>query len=296
MLSPFDTFTKTLKIGAALLSISYSNYQDAYDYSKQYHSTVSDHMVDFFVNHSDAEPGEYEYNLCRYIFIKAMEQRISSDLFSNTERGNVCDIFHSPFDIGLDSYPTNLPKHIEDAVNDYQREGHVLAQLIMKELSADSEYVFGSEILNALQFLGQTVGYHIGQEKRVYKSYDCSSMLTRNELNEIAGHNLCNWLVRNGFEIEEANFSRDTYQNIVASNDSNRIFILVSAEITPVDPGFIPLDLDNLYKAAIDAGAMPYYASVSLGSADEQHFSDGIIMYGDDVRFRINAFAELETE
>ena len=84
--------------------------------------------------------------------------------------------------------------------------------------------------------------------------------------------------------------------NIVASNDSNRIFILVSAEIAPVDPGFIPLDLDNLYKAAIDAGATPYYASVSLGSADEQHFSDGIIMYGDAVRFRINAFAELETE
>ena len=52
----------------------------------------------------------------------------------------------------------------------------------------------------------------------------------------------------------------------------------------------------NAIQAAIDAGATHYYASVSLGSADEQHFSDGIIMYGDAVRFRINAFAELETE
>lgn len=296
MLSAYDTFIKTLKIGADLLSISYSDYQDAYEYSERYHSAVSEHMIDFFINHSDAEPGEYEYDLCRYIFIKAMEQRISSDLFSSTERGNMCDIFHSPFDIGLNSYPTNLPKHIEDAVNDYQREGHALSQLVMNELSADPEYVFGSEILNALQFLGQTVGYHVGQENRTYKSYDSSRMLTRNELNEIAGHNLCNWLVQNAFKIEEANFSRDTYQNIVAFNEDGRIFILVSAEIAPIDPGFIPQDLDNLYEAASDAGATPYYASVSLGSADERHFSDGIIMYGDAVRFRINAFAELEVE
>ncbi len=121
-------------------------------------------------------------------------------------------------------------------------------------------------------------------------------MLTKNELNEIAGTNLCKWLIGNGFEIEGANFTRDTIQNIIATKDGDKVFVLLSAEIAPVDPGFIPIDLDNLYNAAMAEKAVPYYASVSLASADNGHFNDGIILYGDQTRFRVNAIGELEAE
>ena len=296
MYTEFEIFVKTLEIGEQLFSLSYTDYQDAYDYSHQFHSEISKHLLDFFENHSDEKKGEYEYDLMRYIFIKAMEQRISSDLYAHTSRGNVCDIFHSPFDIHLDYYPTNLPKHIEKAVNDYQREGHAIANSIMDTLDSDKFFSFGEEVLNALQFLGQTVGYHVGQDNRTYNGYNCSDMLTRNEINKIAGSNVCKYVMQKGFEIEEVNFSRDTYQNIVASKDGKRIFILITAEIAPEDPGFIPLDLDNLYSAAESAGAVPFYASVSLGSVDDKHFSDGVLLFEDAVRFRINAFGELEKE
>jgi len=296
MYSAFETFVKTIKIGERLFSLSYSDYQDAYDYSQKYHAHISDHMIDFFINHSSAKSGEYEYDLIRYIFIKAMEQRISSDLYSQTSRGNVCDIFHSPFDIVLPCYPTNLPKHLEDIVNDYQKEGHALSQSILEIMYTDKEYVFGSEVLNALQFIGQTIGYHVGQDNRTYKKFNCSDMLTRNEINEIAGNNVCKWMINNSYEIEEANFTRDTYQNIVATKNGERVFVLISAEIAPTDPGFIQIDLDNLYNASKGTGATPYYASISLGSADENHFAEGVILYSDQIRFKVNAFGPLELE
>ena len=189
-----------------------------------------------------------------------------------------------------------MPKHLEVIVNTKQREAFDLASAIIQELESNRSYFFGKEVLNAVQFIGQTVGYHIGKENLSYKGYPCSEMLTRNELNEIAGMNLCNWLEGNGFKIEGASFTRDTYQNIVATKDGRRVFVLLSAEVAPENPGFIHQDLDNLYNAALEEGAIPYYASVSLGSANNTHFSDGVLLYGDKTRFKVNAIGELETE
>ena len=296
MFSPFNVFVETIHLGEKLFGLSYSDYHDAYSYSEKYFSPISEHFIDHFDNHSDRQKGTYEYNLTRYIFIKAIEHRIASDLFSSTSRGNVCDVFRSPFDIDLDSFPTNLPKHLEVIVNEKRAEASQIADAVMGEVKTDKDYCFGVEVLNAVQFIGQTIGYHIGKKNAVYKGYQCSEMLTRNELNEIAGTNLCKWLVGNGFEIEGANFTRDTIQNIIATKGGAKVFVLLSAEIAPVDPVFIPLDLDNLYNAALAEKAVPYYASVSLASADNAHFNDGVILYGDQTRFRVNAIGELEAE
>ncbi len=108
--------------------------------------------------------------------------------------------------------------------------------------------------------------------------------------------NLCNKLRESGFEIEASNTTRDTFQNIIATKDGQTLFVLISAEVAPEPPGFLPFDLDHLYNAAREKGAIPYYASVSLGSVNKSHFNDGVLMYGDQVQFRINAFGELETE
>ena len=178
-------------------------------------------MIDYFLNHSDAKAGEYEYDLIRYVFIKAMEQRIASDLYSNTARGNVCDVLHSPFDIHLQNYPTNMPKHLETILNSCQGDAHDLAKAIYERVKNDDQYLFGVDILNAVQFIGQACGYPVGQENRKYLNYRCSDMLTRNELNKLAGINMCHWLENNSYEILGTNFSMEACANIIAKKQTD---------------------------------------------------------------------------
>ncbi len=116
MTDSFSAFCQTIQTGEETLGLSYCDYRDAYDFSLEHYSENSKHFIDYFENHSNLVKGKYEYDLIRYFFIKAIENRISSDLYANTARGNVCDVFCSPFDIALDSYPTNLPKHLESIV------------------------------------------------------------------------------------------------------------------------------------------------------------------------------------
>ena len=296
MANSFDTFKRTIQIGEQLFNLSYSDYHDAYLFSSQYYSDQSDHFIDHFHHHSDLSRGEYEFDLIRYFFIKAIEHRIASDLYANTSRGNVCDVFWSPFDISMEQYPTNLPKHLEDIVNSKQKDAYDLANAVINKLESDKTYFFGIEVLNALQFIGQTVGNQLSKNNLFYKGYPCSEMLTRNELNKTAGINLCKWLEDNGFVVKSANFTRDTYQNIVAFKDGKKIYLLLSTEVAPETPGFAQHDLDSLYNSALKEGAIPYYASVSLGSVNNTHFHDGVLLFDDQTRFRINAIGELELE
>lgn len=296
MTNSYDTFKRTIQIGERLFNLSYSDYHDAYWFSSQYYSEQSNHFIDHFIHHSDLSRGEYEFDLIRYFYIKSIEHRIASNLYANTSRGNVCDVFLSPFDISMEQYPTSLPKHLEDIVNSKQNEAYDLANAVIQELESEKSYFFGREVLNALQFIGQTVGNQLATNNLYYKGYPCSEMLTRNELNITAGINLCKWLENNGFMIKSANFTRDTYQNIVAVKDGKTVFVLLSTEVAPERPGFTQHDLDSLYNSALKEGAIPYYASVSLGSENSVHFHDGVLLFGDQTRFMVNAFRELELE
>lgn len=94
----------------------------------------------------------------------------------------------------------------------------------------------------------------------------------------------------------ESTFTSFLRALIVASLDRHKVFVLLSAEVAPENPSFRPSDLDGLYNAAREAGAIPYYASVSMASANNAHFNAGIIMYGDEMRFSVNAVGELEKE
>lgn len=285
----FNKFKMALTVGEKVLDFHCTDYQDAYNYSLRSHSMNSESFVEHFSNQK--EP--YVLDLLRYIFIKAIEWQVSSDLYANTTRGNVCDIFISPDDIFLDKYPTNLPKCLENAINEYQPVGSVLATELSNAISLSGYSTLDIDVLNAVQFLGQTIGNKVSQENAQYKEYHTADMLTRNELNQIAGENFCNWLENNGFEITDTNFTRDTYQNIISQQGQNTLFILMSAEIAPVSPGFLSIDLNNLCKCALESHAIPCYASISMGAVDEKHFQDGIILYGDKCRFRVNAFDQL---
>lgn len=290
----FDIFVNTIKLGEKLLHLHFSDYQEAFEFSGEHYSEMSQHFVEHFTNHSNLTKGEFEENLFRYLFIKSIENRIASDLYSNTSRGNVCDTFYSPFDIFIQKYPTNLPHFLEGIVNYEQKNGTILAHEIYEQNKNDN--LLCVEILNAIHFIGQAIGYRISQENKTFKGYICPDFLTRNEINQIAISNFCSQLTDSGYQIFDTNYTRDSYQSIVAQKDNEKFNILVSAEISPVEPGFIKLDFDNLYSLSKKEGSHPYYASISLGSTNEQHFNDGVIIAGDDIRYKINAFDELVIE
>ena len=151
-------------------------------------------------------------------------------------------------------------------------------------------------MLNAVQFLGQAFGYHVGQEHMTYKGYKCCEMLTRDEISSVAGNNLCRWLEQNNYEIIGVCFTREPCLSILATHSGSRIFVVFSAEIAPEDPGFIKEDLDEAFAIAEQYEATPYYACVSIGSSDNRHFNDGVILAGDSIKFMVRAFGELEVE
>lgn len=234
--------------------------------------------------------------MIRYNYIKSIEHRVSSDIYSMTSRGNVCDVLRSPFDVHLMNYPTNLPKHLETIINGFQKDAERLATGIVTTILSKQRNGISYPILNAVQFLGQAFGYHIGQENQKYKGYLCSDMLTRDEISIAAGTNLCNWLEHNGYEINGTCFTREPCLCVLASKNNEKILVIFSAEIAPTAPGFLKEDLDELYNVAMRYKAIPYYACVNIGSADEKHFNDGVIIANDSIKFMVRAFDVLETE
>ena len=295
-MNDYQIFLKTLKIGEKLLGLHYTDYEDAFSFSIANYSRFSYHLVDYFENHSDMKTGEYEHDLIRYLYIKFIENRIASDLFANTSRGNVCDVFFSPFDIPLKEYPTNLPGYLDRVVNAHQEEGDILATQIIDNIETVLQGESFAAVLNAVGFLGQTVGHRLGNENREYQGFAGTEMLTRNEIYEVAGANFCKWLERNGFSIIETNYLRDSIQNIVAKDKRATFYVLLAVEVAPKEPAFLQMDLDALYEVAQENEAKPYYASISIASRDEEHMKRQIILYGDEIQYRENAFGELEQD
>lgn len=152
------------------------------------------------------------------------------------------------------------------------------------------------QVLNAVCFLGHAFGYHIGQENKQYLGYNCSEMLTRNELNTVASRVLCAWLEKRGYVIEDIHIKREPCLCIIANNQGNKMYITFASEIDPNSPGFIKADLDALYLMAKQNNAIPYYACVCLRSSDESHCTDGIILADDGIEYIVSSFELLESE
>ena len=289
-------FIETLKLGEKTTGLFFTDYEDAFLFSEKYYSDTSKQFIEHFIHHSDEPKGSYEKDVIRYNYIKAVEHRISSDLYSNTSRGNVCDVLRSPFDIHLALYPTNLPKHLERIINGFQNDAERIANEIVARILPMVDDNITYQILNAVQFLGQAYGYHVGQDNMTYKAYKCCEMLTRDEISNAAGSNLCRWLEQNNHEINGVCFTREPCLSIMTTYEGNRRFIVFSAEIAPEDPGFIKEDLDEAFSIAEQYNATPYYACVNIGSSDNRHFSDGVILAGDGMKFMVRAFGVLEVE
>lgn len=289
-------FIKTLKLGESMLSLSFYDYEDAYSYSEENFSETSRHFIEHFTEHSDEPKGTYEKDVVRYNYIKAIEHRISSDIYSKTSRGNMCDVLRSPFDIHLAKYPMNLPKHLENIINGFQDEAERFSSRVISDILPCNDRNLCYEMLNAVQFLGQAFGYHIGQENQQYKGYNCCDLLTRDEINIVAGTNLCKWLAQNGYDIEAASYTREPCLSVSATKDEQNVLIVFSAEIAPIVPGFIEEDLDEIYDLAKHWNAIPYFACINIGSCNKKHFDDGVILSGDSMKYSVSAFDVLEKD
>lgn len=288
----YEIFEKALLICEEVLGPMSLEHKEAYDFSKQYYSMLPEHLANTILNETEKyKKGKYERDLLRFVFVKSIENRIASDLYSDTNRGNVCDVYFSPEDMDLEKFPTNLPLHLEEIVNRQQQTADYIFTKILENFTNFEQEM--NDILLAVFCYGQEYGYNLGQENLKYNSYDCSDMFTRNEITSIGCQNVSAWLEQHKFEITELNHTRDTYQNIIATLDTKKYYILLSCEIVPTTPGFRKKDLENLYKIATSNNALPCFISVSLRSSDEKHFNDGVILAGDKILYKINCFEEL---
>ncbi len=288
----YEIFEKALLICEEVLGPMSLDHKEAYDFSKQYYSMLPEHLANTILNETEKyKKGKYERDLLRFVFVKSIENRIASDLYSDTNRGNVCDVYFSPEDMDLEKYPTNLPLHLEEIVNRQQQTADYIFTKILDNFTNFEQGI--NDILLAVFCYAQEYGYNLGQENLTYNSYNCSDMLTRNEIMSISCNNVCSWLEGNNFEISEMNYTRDTYQNIVAILNDKKYYILLSCEIAPTTPGFRSKDLENLYQISKENKATACIISLSIRSSDEKHFKDAIILAGDEIQYRINCFEEL---
>ena len=289
-----NIFSKTLTIGMKVLNINNFDFDKAYTFSEKHYLEVSQHFIRYFNDFYKNMKGIYEGDLTRYMYIKAIEQCVASEFYTHTSRGNVCDIIHQPNDIALPVYPANLPKNLELIVNMNQTDAKALAQAIMDEIAADPKYVFCDAVLAAVQYLGMMKGDKITDTNATYKGYPTTELLTRHELNKIAGLHVCKWLEKNEIKVIQVNFTRETFQNIIAQRNNQVLFICLSTDVAPVDPTFVKDDLDRLFSAAMKVHARAFYTGVSLTSANEKHQKDGVLLAGDEVSCKILAFNELK--
>lgn len=115
-----------------------------------------------------------------------------------------------------------------------------------------------------------------------------------NELYGI-GIQIISYVINNdGFEIVFVN--RDDKDNIptfVCKKDGNLYFIVVEVDIQPKKPVLSPLRRFAYISHASKFKAKPLYASISIGSANPQHFKDGVVLKGDGCMPLFTGFEEV---
>lgn len=290
----FKLFVRALRAGELIFDMEVEDYEGAYEIANETFTERSVEFIEAISKSSNEMTGFYEKDLMRYLFIKAIEQVVSDEIYKNTSRGNKSAVTYSPTSIHLKSYATNLPKHLEEVIDSYQGNAKDLAKVIFNEIITMDGELISWPILNAIQLWGQEFGQLIADRNRKYMSYDTSELLTKNEIKEIAGKYFCEWLKPKGFYVKKTDYSRGCYKNIIADKMGKVAYIFMEVEIEPDVPGFIPRDLDTLSEIAEAEGALPYYGAMTVGSMNDEHFRDGVILDGDKVKFKLQSFEKLE--
>ena len=98
----FEIFEKTIKLCEKVLGKFPYDYKEVFEFSKTYYVEIPESLLKYInENENRFKKGSYESDLIRYVYIKYIENRIASDFFSQTSRGNVCDVFFSPEDLNI---------------------------------------------------------------------------------------------------------------------------------------------------------------------------------------------------
>lgn len=251
-----------------------------------------------FSGDAESVPSGIKAEIATYLFFKALEYHVSYEVYG---RLGLHDTYYSFEEIGNPPFRTNLPHHLDRLIQYHSNEASGLVDDLLnyknQYCASDlDERAFWFAAWNYTQSIGDIFGNILGLATRTIGSYANADILTMREIREISGNTFINQLADHGYEINTCDFGFDPYYNIVAKNGASTFFILVSAEVSPTEPSFKPFELDKLFDISQEQGALPYFASLSIRSADNSHYEDGVIIRGDKAKVRINAFNELELE
>jgi len=290
----FKLFVRAMRAVELIFDMDVDDYEEAYEMADEFFTKRSKEFIEEINKMQSETFGFYEKDLMRYFFIKSIEQVVSDELFQNTSRGNKSEVSYSPSAIHLKSYPTNLPKHLEEVVDSYQGNAKDFAKVIYTEIITMDGDPISYTILNAVQLWGFEFGQTIASRNLKYMTYPTSDLLTPKEIKEIAGKYFCEWLKPKGFYVKETDYSSGCYKNVIADRMGKVAYIFMEVCVEPDVPGFIPGDLDIFSDLADKENALPFVGSMSIGSMDPEHLRDGIVLAGDKVRFKMHSFEKLE--
>lgn len=255
-------------------------------------------ITDHFSCGSESVPAGIEAEIATYLFFKALEHQVSYAIYG---RLGLHDTHYSFEEIGQPPFRTNLPRNLDRLIQHHSSEASGLVDdlLSYKNSACASdldERAFWFAAWNYIQNVGDIFGDRLGLATRTIGSYANPDILTMREIREISGSTFVNQLVANRYKINACDFGFDPYYNVVAQNGNSTLFILVNTEVSPTEPSFKPFELDKLFDISQEQVALPYFASLSIRSADSSHYDDGVIIRGDKTMVRINAFSKLELE
>lgn len=235
-----------------------------------------------------------------FAFLKGMEQRVACSVYSNTQRHSCYNFYPAIEECmagNFQSFATDLPNHLTKEIRKQLDLTTAYARAVVQSKpdirSADDLQC----LLLTVAVVGDSWATRCCVDRSGIKDYSNADMLTMDEIRKIAGDVFIRQvLLPDGAEILNRNFNRDFQANVLAEIKGERRAYIVRAAVYPEQPAFLPFELDRLYEGARNNGFIPYFVSVLVASANERHFSDGVILIGDETKAMIAACNKLERE
>ncbi len=226
-------------------------------------------------------------------------------LFSNIQLGNI-DYYRIVNLIKKkDPYP-NIFEPLNTSVLDHYEANH-LAVYMEQKINHGWEnnlvcFQFNqqgniSRILIADPRFFETELYRIpwGGGMVEYQRNDC---LTEQEIHDFGMESILPYLEKEGYHILDALGRMSAIPNIFATKDGRRVGIYCQTAVAPIQPQISQEDKERLlyYPQHSTKPDIPlvYYASVSIGSCDEERFKHSIALVTDDYYINYEGLQKIE--
>lgn len=229
----------------------------------------------------------------RYLFVKAVESRISREIYSGTKREKAKEIFYFPEAIEDTLYRTNLPQHLEKRVNSYIDIADTAAREYRSLLKGDFSKGNAVKAITDLQMLGEALCCRDKAWENRIGFYSNKDLLSVSEIQDIAVNTFCSWLHGPNAKVAEFDSAMDTFANVSARLGDTHHLVLVRSSVAPAQSTFMEYELEGLYAVAQQTNAVACIADVTVRSENDGHFKDGVILDGDKPLVKIISFNQI---